>query len=121
MLSFSCPSSFFFLFFFVFFVFFSCKLCVVCSEWCLQVRADLRSVCLEALTERTPDGQRAVLLRQEADRLMEKFNKVLTTPLGATADPPVSLLQHHDYSTPSAATAARHLLPLLHCHQGFIL
>jgi len=44
------------------------------------VRADLRSVCLEALTERTADGQRAVQLRKEADRLMEKYNKVRTTP-----------------------------------------
>ncbi|DBB05155.1 TPA: hypothetical protein ACH3X3_010403 [Trebouxia sp. C0006] len=40
-----------------------------------KVRADLRSVCLEALTERTPDGQKAVQLRKEADRLMEKYNK----------------------------------------------
>lgn len=40
-----------------------------------KVRADLRSVCLEAWTERTPDGQRALQLRKEADRLMEKYNK----------------------------------------------
>ena len=41
-----------------------------------QVRADLRSVCLEALTEKTADGRRAVQLRMEADRMMEQHNKV---------------------------------------------
>ncbi len=35
---------------------------VVCSERYLQVRADLQSVCLEALTERTPDGLLLLLL-----------------------------------------------------------
>lgn len=45
----------------------------------MQVRADLRSVCLEALTEKTADGQKALQLRKEADKLMEKFNKVIFT------------------------------------------
>ncbi|KAL0035694.1 hypothetical protein WJX79_008965 [Trebouxia sp. C0005] len=40
-----------------------------------KVRADLRSVCLEALTNRTPDGRRAIQLRKEAEGLMEKYNK----------------------------------------------
>lgn len=41
-----------------------------------QVRADLRHVCLEALCEKTPEGQRAVALRKEADHLLERFQKV---------------------------------------------
>jgi len=47
----------------------------------VQVRADLRSVCLEALTEKTADGRRALQLRKEADRLMERFNQVCCPPL----------------------------------------
>ena len=42
----------------------------------LQIRADLRDVSLEALSEKTPEGKQAMLLRSKADRLLERCEQV---------------------------------------------
>ena len=65
----------------------------------LQVREDLRGVCLEALTEKTSEGQTAVQLRKEAERLMERSEKVRGPLLCSHDSPPGFWSVSHQQNT----------------------
>ena len=60
---------------------------------CVQVRADLLSVSLEALSEKTANGQKALALRRESEQLMQKFKRVgfsfVTTPFEGKSPTPM--------------------------------